>query len=97
MKHNITGVNKVHLKCDCIIGSIVNGVRETVLFSFALDSPPGHEIFEGRRIKLFKKMPKSVLTYITFSLEVDDHKPVDFICSNNIVYLSIFETIFLYH
>ena len=25
---NITGIDKVHLKCDCIQGSIVNGVRD---------------------------------------------------------------------
>ena len=28
---NITGTDKVHLKCDCIQGSIVNGVREPIL------------------------------------------------------------------
>ena len=41
---NITGIDKVHLKADCIQGSIVNGVREPILFSFALSSPPGHKI-----------------------------------------------------
>ena len=39
---NITGIDKVHLKCDCVRGSIVNGIREPILFSFALASPPGH-------------------------------------------------------
>ena len=38
---NITGIDKVHLKCDCIQSSIVNGIREPILFSFALSSPPG--------------------------------------------------------
>ena len=33
---NITGIDKTHLKCDCIQGSIVNGVREPILYSFAL-------------------------------------------------------------
>ena len=33
---NITGIDKVHLKCDCIQGSIVNCVREPILYSFAL-------------------------------------------------------------
>ena len=27
---NITGVNKVHLKCNCVDGSVVNGVRESI-------------------------------------------------------------------
>ena len=41
---NITGIDKIHLKCDCIQGSIVNGKREPILFSFVLLSPPGHKI-----------------------------------------------------
>ena len=75
---NITGIDKIHLKCDCIQGSIVNGIREPFLFSFALSSPPGHKIYKEPRIKLFKKVNKSVLSHITFYFEDDDHKAVDF-------------------
>ena len=75
---NITGIDKAHLKCDCIQGSIVNGVREPILFSFALSSPPGHKIYKEPRVKLFKKVNKSVLSHITFYFEDDDYKPVDF-------------------
>ena len=75
---NITGIDKVHLKCDCIQGSIVNGKREPILYSFALSSPPGHKIYKEPRVKLFKKINKSVLSHITFYFEDDDHKPVDF-------------------
>ena len=75
---NITGIYKIHLKCDCIQGSIVNGIRESILYSFALSSPPGHKIYKEPRIKLFKKINKSVLSHITFYLEDDDLKPVDF-------------------
>ena len=74
---NITGIDKVNLKCDCIRGSIVNGVREPILYSFALNSPPGHKIFKEPRVNLFKKVNKSVLSHITFYLEEDDYKPVD--------------------
>ena len=75
---NITGIDKIHLKCDCIHGSIVNGVREPILYSFALSSPPGHKIYKEPRVKLFKKVNKSVLSHITFYFEDDDYKPVDF-------------------
>ena len=75
---NITGIDKIHLKCDCIQGSIVNGIREPILYSFALSSPPGHKIYKEARIKLFKKINKSVLSHITFYFEDDDYKPVDF-------------------
>ena len=76
--NNITGIDKVHLKCDCIQGSIVNGIREPILYSFALSSPPRHKIFKEPRVKLFKKVNKSVLSHIMFYLEDDDHKAVDF-------------------
>ena len=75
---NITGIDKNHLKTDCIQGSIVNGIREAIFYSFALSSPPGHKIYKEPRIKLFKKLNKSVLSHITFYFEDDDHKPVDF-------------------
>ena len=75
---NITGIDKVHLKTDCIQGSIVNGVREPILYSFALSSPPGHKIYKEPRVKLFKKVNKSVLSHITFYFEDDDYKTVDF-------------------
>ena len=75
---NITGIDKIHLKCDCIQGSIVNGIREPILYSFALSSPAGHKLYKEPKIKLFKKIKKSVLSHITFYSEDDDHKPVDF-------------------
>ena len=80
---NITGIDKIHLKCDCIQGSIVNGIRQPILYSFALPSPPGHKIYKELRVKLFKKVNKSVLSQITFYLEDDDYKAVDF--NNEIV------------
>ena len=75
---NITGIDKVHLKCDCIDGSIMNGTREPILYSFSLDQPPGHKIYKEPKFKLFKKINKSLLSHITFYTEDDDYKPVDF-------------------
>ena len=80
---NITGIDKVHLKCDCVDGSIGNGTREPILYSFALDQPPGYKIYKEPKVKLFKKINKSVLSHIKFYLEDDDYKPVDF--NNEIV------------
>ena len=36
-------VDKVHFKCDCLNGSIVNDCRQPILYSFALDQPAGHK------------------------------------------------------
>ena len=72
---NIKGVDKVHLKCDCIQGSIVNGNREQILYSFALSSTADQKVYKEHRIKLFKMVNKSVLSNIAFYLENVDHKP----------------------
>ena len=66
-----------HLKCDCIEGSIVNGVREPFSYSFAIDKPPDHKINKALRIKLFKEIKKSVLPHVTFYLEDDKYKPIN--------------------
>ena len=50
----------------------------TILYNFALSSPPVHKIYKKPRVKLFKKVNKCVLSHITFYFEDDDHKSVDF-------------------
>ena len=75
---NISGIYKIQVKCDCIQGSIVNGKREPILYSFALSSHPGLKIYKEPRVKLFKKINKSVLSHISFYFEDDDHKSVNF-------------------
>ena len=52
---NITGIDKIHLKCDCINGSIVNGVRDPILYNFALDQPPGPKNILATTSKTFLK------------------------------------------
>ena len=51
---NITGIDKVQFKCDCIQGSIVNDTREPILYSFSLSSPPGHNIHKEPKKKFLK-------------------------------------------
>ena len=46
---NLSSTNKTHLKCDVIGGSVVNGLRETILFSFGLDEPSGYKVFFERK------------------------------------------------
>ena len=42
---NLSSTNKLHLKCDAINGSVVDGVRQPILYSFVLDKPAGYEVF----------------------------------------------------
>ena len=75
---NLNTVNKIHLKCDIIHGSVVDGVRQPILYSLVLDKRPGYKLFcEPERIH-YKKINKSVLKTITFYLEDDNNKEVDF-------------------
>ena len=53
-----TGIDKFLLKSDCIIGCIVNGFREPILYSFALDKPPGHRIYKEPGANIFKRLNK---------------------------------------
>ena len=74
----ITTTDKVHLKCDCVDGSIVSGIREQILFSFYLSAPPGYKIIKEPNIILYKKINKTRLDSIQFFLEDNNHNPVDF-------------------
>ena len=69
---NLSSTNKIHLKADVIDGSVVDGVRQPILYSFVLDKPAGYKIFCEPETIHYKKINKSILNTITFYLE-DDH------------------------
>ena len=75
---NLGSTNKIHLKCDCIDGSVLNGFRQPILFSFVLDKLPGYKVFCEPETIHYKKINKSVLITITFYLEDDSDKEVIF-------------------
>ena len=74
----ISSADRVHLKCDCVDGSIVKGIREQNLFSFKLSAPPGYEIIKEPNTILYKKLNKTQLDTIQFFLEDSNYNPVDF-------------------
>ena len=75
---NLNNTNKRHLNCNAIDGSVVNGVRQPILSSFVLDKPSGYKVFCQPETIHYKKINKSVLKTITFYLEDDNNKVVDF-------------------
>ena len=75
---NLGSTNKIHLKCDCIDGSVVNGLRQPILYSFILDKLPGYKLFSEPETIHYEKMNKSVLNTITFYLENDNNEIFDF-------------------
>ena len=52
---NIIGTDEIHSKRDCVHGSIVNGFRERVFYSFPLDQPPGHKNIQRTKNQTFGK------------------------------------------
>ena len=75
---NLNTINKIHLKCDCIDGSIQDGIRQPILYSFVLDKLPGYKVFCEPRTIHYKKINKYVLNTITIYLEDDNNEEVDF-------------------
>ena len=75
---NLGSTKKIHLKCDIIDGSVVNGLRQPILYSFVLDKKPGYKVFSEPETIHYKKINKSVLNTITFYLEDDNNKEVNF-------------------
>ena len=75
---NLSNTIKIHLKFDVIDGSVVNGIRQPILYSFVLDKKPGYKVFSEPETIHYKKINKSVLNTITFYLEENNHKEVDF-------------------
>ena len=73
-----TGIDKIRLKCDCKIASIVESIREPILYFFALSSPPGQKLYKEPRIELFRRINKPVVSQNTFYIQDDDNEPVDF-------------------
>ena len=75
---NLNTTNKIHLKCDCIDGSIQDGIRQPILYKFVLDKKPGYKIFSEPETVHYKKTNKSVLNTIPFYLEDENNEEVDF-------------------
>ena len=75
---NLSSTNKIHLKCDVIDGSVVNGLEQPFLFSFVLDKPSGYKVFCEPETIHYKKIIESVLNIITFHLEDDNNEKVKF-------------------
>ena len=71
---NLSSTNKMHLKCDVVDGSIHDGFRQPVLFSFVSEKPSGYKVFCKPETIHYKKIIKSVLKTITFYLQDDNNE-----------------------
>ena len=42
---NLSTIDKIQLKCDVVVGSVVNGSRQPILYSFVSDKTAGYKVF----------------------------------------------------
>ena len=66
------------MKCGVIDGSVVNGLRQPILYSLLLDKPVGYKVFSQPETVHYKKINKSILNSITFYLEDVINGKIDF-------------------
>ena len=75
---NLNTTKKIHLTSDVIDGSVVNGLRQPILFSFVLDKPSGYKVFCEPETIQYRRINKIVLNTITFYLENDNNELFSF-------------------
>ena len=77
-KHaTISGNGTIDLECDFVVGKIVNGVKKTLLYSFALDKIPRE--FNLRTLnENTQKINGFVLNEIMFYVKVDRINKITF-------------------
>ena len=66
------------LECDGIDGSVVNGLRQAILYSFVLNKLPGYKVFYEPDTIHYKKTNNCVLITTTLYLEDDNHEETTF-------------------
>ena len=69
---------KIHLKRDVIDGSVVNRMRKPKKYSFNLDKTTAYKLFCEPETFLYTKKNKSVLNTLTFYIEDNEGKEVNF-------------------
>ena len=66
------------MKYDVFDRSVLNGVRQPILYSFLLDKPPGYKVFCMLEANHYKKTNETVLKTIMYYLEDDDDEEGNF-------------------
>ena len=72
---NLSTIDKIHFKTNVIDGSVVDSLRQPILFSFVSDIPSGYKALGEPETIQYKKI--YVLNTITFYLEDDNKEEFD--------------------
>ena len=76
---NLSTIDKNHLKCDVVDGSVANGLGRSKLYSFVFHNQQVIRSFINLKQLFIRKTNKFVLNTITFHKEDDNHEGVIFI------------------
>ena len=68
VKKNLSIINKISLKCICILGSVLNGIRELLGYTFVSDKLPGYKVFCNPERLHYKKNKKNCFEFYYFLL-----------------------------
>ena len=92
---DLSPLDKINSKADCIDGSVLNGIKKQILYSF-VSNKPGCKIFCSLEAIYLKKIIKSALDIITFCLKDNKNEDIFFKWWKNNVYIAISENMILF-
>ena len=67
---NLSTKDKIYLKCDVIDGSVVDGLKHSMLFGFVLYKPSVYKVFCELETLHYKKINKLVLNTNSFLFRI---------------------------
>ena len=76
-KVNIIDIHRIHLCCDCIVGSLQNGQPSNILFTIILNEVPGAKIVREPNLVLYKHIYKDKIDNIGFWFEDNNGNRVE--------------------
>ena len=76
-KVNIIDIHRLHVCCDCIVGSLRNGYPSNILFTVVLNEAPGAKIVREPNLVLYKHIYKEKLDALEFWMEDDNGNRID--------------------
>ena len=76
-KVNIIDIHRIHLCCDCIVGSLQNGQPSNISFTIILNEVPGAKIVREPNLVLYKHIYKDKIDNIGFWFEDNNGNRVE--------------------
>ena len=73
----ILAVNQIHVNCNIVDGSFVNGSKAPVLYSFFPNVPPGYKVIESLNENIYLPVSQTYIESIRVWLTDQDRNPIN--------------------